>query len=471
MDLIEQASSSAKQKERDRLLSRIPEHLRETCEYQAAMNWVPPPPDESGTGKSKKKKDKGKSQARVDLEQKEQTWCPNWIPKSCPTSLKVGSWVLVWLTGMLTLAFKERALLLDKELAFPNPFIMNGVSLLCTFLLLGLVVLCNHRCEFVELGHPVDFKGSSCFGIMLAMQLCGDGTALKNSEIYHGSINMAYPITLGLLTVYASKEEKKSILLLLASGLATVGGVLGVSARGTFTLGALTHTYVMQGGLGSLFIGSFRLVIGASFLQASPDGVPRHMANSFLPSPFYLGMTMCVAAGVSSCELTVLLDRGAFAAMLNLPNVGKTVALLCTIFLATTLKLIAELQLLQKTSAVFVGFLTICGGLSYVVASEIVAAPNVAIGLQRMPIVVMIGAAITTIAMALFAAYRILDETEVNPEGYSHLEGGNGDYRNRSSRSRGHRDPRQIYGQGQGYYDPGPFLAADGDFGDFRDRF
>jgi hypothetical protein len=159
LSLIEKASASDNLKKREKILATIPQHLRSLPEYETAKNWVPPPPpEENGTAASSTENGKPKKVKGSPPTPQEERWLVAMQEKftNLPQVVKVIVWSSLWVAGMLLLSFTVRALLLDEELAFPNAWLLVGISHGVSFALCELTVVIFVR--YGRLGHYVDFK-------------------------------------------------------------------------------------------------------------------------------------------------------------------------------------------------------------------------------------------------------------------------------------------------------------------------
>jgi len=438
LSLIEKASASDNPKKREKILGAIPQHLRSLPEYETAKNWVPPPPpEENGTSASstengKSKKVKGAKGAKTPIDGPEsESWLVTMEEQftSLPDLVKVVVWSTLWLAGMLLLAFSIRALLLDEELAFPNAWLLVGISNGVAFGLCELTVIIFVR--YGRLGHYVDFKPASCFGVMHCLQLSLGIAGLRSSEIYHNVMTLGYTLTLGIAGILgqAEKPNRELILSLVFVG---IGGLMSVSLQGTYTLGGLFGTNVLICQLPSLMIGTSRLILTANFLNMeNVNAAQRHIKQS----PLILAAHMMPATAVTSFELGFISDYTSYTRLEQMPYKGKVAGLLCIIGVGYFVVAIAEMQLLQLTPVTIMGLLIPCSLVCYVSASTLVT--------DMFPfhvslLLLVCGVVLTVVAFILYGAHRKLDEPK-EQNGYRRLEGNEGERRHRSKRNRGER--------------------------------
>jgi len=337
------------------------------------------------------------------------------------------------------MAFATRALLLDKALGFPSTLLMMGLTNMVAYVLLQITVIFS-RCCCVRLGSDPDFKAASIFGTMRCVQGALSTSAMWSSESYHNAILMSFVLTLFIVELM-NRPARPHPVTVLSVVLATVGGVLAVTARGTYSFEAFKSMAGFQ--IVSVIGGSFRLVITQNFmvLEDSSRRLPK-------VSPLVLASRMSPAVGIASFELACLTGPGCFDTMLHLPSKNYIFQLLFVIGLANAVVLVAELQLLQRTSATFLGFLLVGNGIGVALLPELHQRVHV-------PALMGIGALIYVVAAGFYMcvescgrdaekSMKRMGNEIVDASEYQSLEGGEREKRQkrRSKEERRNGEPR-----------------------------
>jgi len=438
MTIIDQAAVTENDKRRSNMLDAVPEHLRATAEYAAAENFCPPEPPTAEELEAKAaKKVKGSKAVRTTVSTQSRCGpccdrCPDWCRK-----VQVAIWMTLWLVATVFSAFAVRALLLDKALGFPSTLLMMGLSNSVTYVLLQSVVFLCRCC--IRMGSDPDWKGAGMFGLMRVVQVALSTSAMCSSEGYHNAIIMSYSATAFAAGVL-NRTETPRPLTIFAALFAMVGGVLAVSAKGTFPLEALRGTSVLEFSIISLLAGTARLLITQNFL-AMEDPFQRQPKVS----PLVLASRMSPTIAIASFELACLTGPGCFDTMLHLPDRERIFGLLGAIGVSNAVVLVAELQLLQLTSATLIGFLMPCSGIL------IALLPQLRTGDPRhLPQLLLIGILVYLSAVAIYVGLRVFRARLTAPsdaDEYQRLEGGERSERRskrtpRGSRSREPGSPR-----------------------------
>lgn len=420
---------------RFRMLAVVPDHLRGTEEYLAAENYQAPAEGASSkTGKGKAKKGKGSREPAPTPD--DERSCARLC--DCPTlcwSMKVILCAIVWVAAVLMLSWSSRALLLDKELAFPNPLLMVGLSGLVTYILCQVVASALSCCA--KLGSKPDWRAAGIFGLMFCVQTCLGAKALQVSEIYYNAVPMAYSITLLLAGVVVGIEQPRP-LLFVAVSLALAGGLLAASTTGAFALEPVIGTNLVIFLLFSILAGSARLAFTQKFLTQEH---PSRRKPKF--SPLVLATRMALPAAICSFEFAAITDFGCFEALAHVPNPQKVGALLCIIGLANAIRLVVELYLLQLTSTTFIGILVPISSVSFVILPQLLEH-------SRPPVKVLIAAALCLAAFAPLLcsrawAARARSREEDDAAAYERLENGDRPRKSRSgSRRSKAREPHAM---------------------------
>jgi hypothetical protein len=231
-----------------------------------------------------------------------------------------------------------------------------------------------------------------------------------------------------------NRTEKFQFTTLFSALLATVGGLLAISAKGTFTAEGSTADAIMYQGL-SLLVGIFRLIMTQNWLGMED---PMHIQPK--SSPLVLGARMIPVISVASFELSFITDSdytGSELSSLAANPLAKAdlLGLFAVIGLCYSVLVVAELQILQLSSATLIGFLVPCGCIA------IASLPELSLWQtgKSMPPLLLIGIAVYAFAISLYFVARACcqtTESEAESNGYHPLEGGERERRHKK-RSRG----------------------------------
>jgi hypothetical protein len=423
LNVIAQAANTDSQKRRFRILDTIPEHLRDTPDYEAALNYAPPeePSPRQTNGHGKTKKVKGIKTPRVDYSDSRCVDnCPSWC-----SNLQVCIWVLTWLAASVALAVAVRALLLDKALEFPSTLLMMGLSNAISYVLCQFAVICSHCC--IRVGYDADWKASGVFGLMRCLQVALSYSAMNSSETYHNLLVLSYTVLLFFAGVL-NKSEQFGFVALISLLLAMSGGLLAVSAQGTFSTPLTSNVLGFQ--VVSLFAGTIRMIMTQNYLSVEdPSG------RSPKVSPLVLATRMTPTIALASFELACITNYDCFAQFMRSPDMAEIIGFLVAIGFANAVALVAELQLLQLTSATLLGLLWPCSSICIACLVELREG-------NSMPPLLSIGALLYTAGFVLYVSLQVCCASQgEHDNGYQRLEGGERRHR-RHRRSEGRsRDP------------------------------
>lgn len=423
LGLIEQAGTMENSKRRKKLLSAVPQHLRDIPEYAAAENYRPPEEvtPEASAAAAAAKTAKGMKMIRFE-EPPPESRCAG-----CGVKLQVAIWIALWLSASIVLALAIRKLLLDKALAFPGTLLMLGLSNIITYVLLQTTAILCRCC--MTLGSDPGWRACSIFGLMRLMQMGFSITAMRSSMWYHNAMLMLYPVILFAGGV-SNRSEKLGRIGVIPVVLAMAAGLMAVSAKGNFMAEVSSYTFVAFAyQTVSLILGMFRLMMTQNWLGMED---PYHRLEK--SSPLVLATRMTPTVAIASFEFAFITGPSQSGGELGMlmayfhPQVQKDwdiLHLLCAIGVANAVLLVAELNILQLTSATTLGLLVpLCSMCIAFLPDVLPLLPSCA-GC-RVPLLILIGAFVYAAAIAIFIAAkcRSTPNGDAEANGYRLLEGG-----------------------------------------------
>mmetsp|Transcript_145802 Transcript_145802/g.257156 ORF Transcript_145802/g.257156 Transcript_145802/m.257156 type:complete len:507 (-) Transcript_145802:69-1589(-) len=418
--VIERASRTEKLKDRRRLLDQVPMHLRKIPEFQEAADWEPPAKSRSNGHSSSA----WEVPARVDVHQ-------SWIASR---HIRAAFWVIIWTGAMLFVGMTNEAILLNRDFRFPNVWLLVSLSQALAFFFSKLIVYASSQATY--LGTIPDCKLPMVAGLMRGFQISLGMNCIRfaSVEMYRAMHALLYPSLVFAFAVLRKTESIHNRGLVLSVVCAAIGGFLAVgpatswdSVRKMMTEEELTELSDVAVSLGAAgLLAGMRLVLVRDLLVQED----RHRQRL---SPLVFATRMAPWAAVPGFELSALLDNGSYEKLVLLPQPGKWMSLIVALAAGQSVLLIAELHLLEHTSALFIG------GLLMPCQGALAALLALQMGGLSVPPCVWPGVALLAMAAGLFACSRHYQEENGDEyDGYRQLPNG-------QSTRRSHRDRPNHY--------------------------
>jgi drug/metabolite transporter (DMT)-like permease len=257
--------------------------------------------------------------------------------------VEAGVWALLWLVASPIAMESIKTLTSSPLLEFPYPWMLVGFTNMGIWIFCSLWRFVPRFVPEVENEVVISWSHSLALGFLQGLEVgIGADILHRISVTLRTEIHMLCPALMFIFGV-VSGVEPLDPRLVLAIGAVTVGGLL--ASYGTMTWEGLNLVPLAL--LASLF-STVRWVLTQKWL--SPSGQRK-------PSPVVFALRMSPMTALVGFLVAVVREPAAYAGLLHLPFPGEVTSLLLVISFCVSLMLVAEMRVVQLTSALLLAFL------------------------------------------------------------------------------------------------------------------
>eukprot|EP00931_Biecheleriopsis_adriatica_P104068 TRINITY_DN78810_c0_g1_i1.p1 TRINITY_DN78810_c0_g1~~TRINITY_DN78810_c0_g1_i1.p1 ORF type:complete len:492 (-),score=69.82 TRINITY_DN78810_c0_g1_i1:109-1530(-) len=274
------------------------------------------------------------------------------LESSWQQAVELCFWIAVLFAGDLGGAVHLSDLVNDQELQFPYPCLTacfaNAVA---GFVMFALVMLMTRTGLDETLGElaceaEVDLRMTIGLGLLVTFQLAALVRVLTNPHHTMAAwIYMTCPVV--TMVVAGSNYLRMEVLdkrLLLASGVASVGGMMAV--QGAWP--ALEGLSALKWAVLAVALSVGRWLLTQKLMSPSEGS---------RPGTFRVAKDILLAGAMGGLELSVVYEWSGTWGVFWLPHLGSVMSSICIIGLCNALSVVAHTRIIQITSASFAAFL------------------------------------------------------------------------------------------------------------------
>jgi len=252
-------------------------------------------------------------------------------------------WITVWLVASPLVMMCIKTLMSSENLNFPFPWLLIGFSNFGTWAVCSLLQCMPGSLQEADSTVAVPWKMACVLGLLQGFQV-GIGAELihKMSITLRTEICMLGPVWMFVGAVFAGLEQLEPQIVLSVIGV-TLGGVLASYGSMTSEGLALVPLFLLM----ALFETS-RWVLTQKWLSSS---------GHEKPSPITLARRMSPMTALVGFVVAFAREPGCYQSLPMLPYPFKVTSLLCIISIGVCLMLVAEMRVVQLTSAVLLSFM------------------------------------------------------------------------------------------------------------------
>lgn len=254
-------------------------------------------------------------------------------------------WALLWLVVSPLVMTSIKTLVSSTSLSFPYPWMLIGFSNLGTWICchaLRLVPGCLKDSEDVETNVP--WKQAAALGLLQGFEVgIGADIIHRISLTLRTEIHMLCPAIMFVFALAVGIEKFKPQLVL-SVVVVTIGGLM--SSYGTLTWEGAD---LVPLALLASMMSTVRWVLTQKWLAP--------LGEAGRPTPIVLALRMSPITSFVGFLVAAVREPAAYQGLLFLPSPEKVACLLVIISLGVCFMLVAEMRVVQLTSALLLGFL------------------------------------------------------------------------------------------------------------------